>query len=92
VREDHDEARLEDHVVAHVRVVAGHHDDRLLVRNAPTNVLKRKMKGPVGNSSLSSFDKDVLLVLPGRKLRVGEEERRKKSSTQDCWPGVYLTA
>jgi hypothetical protein len=26
------------------------------------------------------------------ELRVGEEERRKKSSSLDCWSGVYLEA
>ena len=39
VREYHDEARLEDHVVAHVHVLAGHDGDRLPPRDAPAHVL-----------------------------------------------------
>ena len=37
---DHDEARLQDHVVAHVGVVARHHNHGLLVRDSTANILK----------------------------------------------------
>ena len=37
--EDHDEARLQDHVVGDVRVVAGHHHHRLLAGYPLADVL-----------------------------------------------------
>jgi hypothetical protein len=42
VCEDHDQSWFQDHVVAHVRVVAGHHDHGLLVWNSSTDVLKQR--------------------------------------------------
>lgn len=39
MRKDHDQARLQDHVLSHVLILAGHHDHRLLAGDALGNVV-----------------------------------------------------